>query len=886
MAFSQNIAYDPFAIGQNRAVYGSLEEESHTMQSPDSARSSVVSDEDEAPDQIIKDATNKTFSRNDLDFLYNTSDREDTSYKDWPPMFMTTKVLWDQYMEDELEVMFSNLKMKLQIDQPEENPDDDGDGARSVHTANSSVMSPGARTVSTAGDATVASSVDHSLDPRRSIAANATSLVDETTDTVVALRSMQLTRDRITGTEVGAPPEEDEEKPEAALHKPHVVEIDPLPFGLMCHGRVPWGETRYFQVEVTDPTAILTVTLMVTTPTADAVAAYTEERGDGDGDDRAATAGGDSGPSAAQPPQPPRSAGGIGSARPGPALLLPAPGTDENGEVKPSAEVSAVEQAAAVAAAAATGDGRAVWSTEEVSRRRPAGLAKADLMVAKATVPTLLDYHWKSASPGPRDRIVVYPKEPRGGAGTYIVAVHAPPFQQLVDRVCETRGTVHRAPKPKVVLSPRSRRRAAQEKEEAANAAKAAGLPVPVDKQEGLLFGGGAAPSDGPSFAICCNQSGSELNSSAAMKRVEPVISRLSRLGDQRVGELLGDFTGTAKRVDAQILAEQPKEATVEGDEEARAEAAAQLAEHTAAAAKAETERQRIELAAAKAAADAEELEEDEYDPTAAAERRAQIYDATKRKLEQQALEERERAEKDPWNIPRSAVKEIPMNEMVAFDELLAKIGMRAMKSQEFLDDPLNAEYLLEKFNNPREPSLMGGSMRDPDFERMPEYRPKDFPAMEHGEGQPMPSKWLAQDSAEYGGNYDGEFGVSTKVSTKVDVTAFGVPVMVNATPEELEGYDGEMRIWRPFVRLPSNKRVPAAAAGGGDGGVVGGGEEASQAQSEATSIAERKQAKREAAKRNRKLYPPSPKPAIYSLDQVELSKNRSKLARSPAPKR
>ena len=40
-----------------------------------------------------------------------------------------------------------------------------------------------------------------------------------TTDTVVALRSMQLTRDRITGTEVGAPPEEDEEKPEAALHK-------------------------------------------------------------------------------------------------------------------------------------------------------------------------------------------------------------------------------------------------------------------------------------------------------------------------------------------------------------------------------------------------------------------------------------------------------------------------------------------------------------------------------------------------------------------------------------------------------------------------------------------------------------------------------------------
>merc|ERR1712185_415219 len=120
----------------------------------------------------------------------------------------------------------------------------------------------------------------------------------------------------------------------------------------------------------------------------------------------------------------------------------------------------------------------------------------------------------------------------------------------------------------------------------------------------------------------------------------------------------------------------------------------------------------------------------------------------------------------------------------------------------------------------------MGGSMRDPDFERMPEYRPKDFPAMEHGEGQPMPSKWLAQDSAEYGGNYDGEFGVSTKVSTKVDVTAFGVPVMVNATPEELEGYDGEMRIWRPFVRLPSNKRVPAAAAGGGDGGVVGGGEE------------------------------------------------------------
>ena len=47
MAFSQNIAYDPFAVGQNRAVYGSLEDEDETVATPDSARSSVVSEEDE-----------------------------------------------------------------------------------------------------------------------------------------------------------------------------------------------------------------------------------------------------------------------------------------------------------------------------------------------------------------------------------------------------------------------------------------------------------------------------------------------------------------------------------------------------------------------------------------------------------------------------------------------------------------------------------------------------------------------------------------------------------------------------------------------------------------------------------------------------------------------
>ncbi len=847
MAFSQNISYDPFAIGQNRAVYGSLDEATESVASLDSARSSVLSESDEEPEKIIKDATNKKISRNDLDFLYNTSDREDTSYKDWPPMFMTTKVLWDQYMEDELEVMFANLKMKLQIEQPEDVRED---GTQSVHTTNTT-LSPDRQSVRTAR------SVDHSLDPRRAMKGDALSLVDETTDTVVALRSRQLTRDGITGTEVGQLADGME-----SAEKPRIVDIDPLPFGLMCHGRVPWGETRYFQIEVTDPTAILTVTLLVTTPTTEAIAEYEDEK---KGSNDQATNGDTA----------PRSA--IGNARPGPALLLPITGT---GEAKPSADVSAVEQAAAVAAATATGDKRAVWNTQEVSRRRPAGLAKADLLVAKSSVPTLLDYHWKSADIGPRDRIVIYPKEPRGGGGTYIIAVHAPPFQQLVDRVCEARGDLHRAPKPNIVLSPRSRRRVAQEKEEAAIAAKAAGLPVPVDKEEGLLFGGGAAPSDGPSFAICCNQSGSELTTSASMKRIGPAISRLSRLGDQDVGDLLGNFSGTAKHVDEQILGEQPKEATVEGDEEARAEAATKMAEHTAAAAAAEAEQSRIEEAAKKAAAEAEADSDDEYDQVAAAERREQIYEATKKRLAMEAIEKREQEEADPWNIPRSAVKDIPMEEMVAFDDLLARIGMRAMKSEEFLNDPLNAEHVKDKLNNPREPALMGGSMRDPHFERMPESRP--FPALVHGHGQPMPSKWLMEDSADYGGNYSGEFDPEQMSN---NITKHGISANNNMfetksiTAAELDEYDHEMNIWRPFARIPPNRHSTKQSDADDEFSI-----DSSAARSEATSKAARKSQKLQQLQQSRKLFPPSPQVMTYQLEQVELRRNRSKLTRSPSP--
>ena len=204
----------------------------------------------------------------------------------------------------------------------------------------------------------------------------------------------------------------------------------PLPAGVMCAGRVPWGAAHYFEVLVDDPNAILTLNLVATAAV-----------------------------------NPPGGIGGGASITSSPSL--PILTANPNAHAAPSEhnrnnESSALAKSALGRAILAEPIGGSIssglshnrndtaapspiWTIEEVARRRPASLAKADLFVRKVRpherqeeergargkgargtsqqrLPSPSDFDWKSCSTGPKDRLVIYPglggrRGCEGGAG-------------------------------------------------------------------------------------------------------------------------------------------------------------------------------------------------------------------------------------------------------------------------------------------------------------------------------------------------------------------------------------------------------------------------------------------------------------------------------------
>ena len=233
---------------------------------------------------------------------------------------------------------------------------------------------------------------------------------------------------------------------------------EPLEPGTLVVGRVPWGSSRLFEVTVDDPRSFLTVVLAATSP----VEQRPGSRGGG-------------GPAVLSATATPTGAAGGGGGGDGVEHKLPS---------------------------------GVVWSLAEVERRRPAGLAKADLRVAKGRVPNVESHDFVSASTGPKDRVVIPPTHPAGGAGTYVVEVHAPPFQQLVDLVCaqlDDQGRVQKVGR---------RYRGAP--------LGGGGGGSSEQAPHGLLFGGGAAPADGAGFALLVHQTG---------KPTRPLVAQALQIG-------------------------------------------------------------------------------------------------------------------------------------------------------------------------------------------------------------------------------------------------------------------------------------------------------------------------------------------------------------------
>jgi hypothetical protein len=193
----------------------------------------------------------------------------------------------------------------------------------------------------------------------------------------------------------------------------------PLPVGVVCAGRVPWGATRYFDVRVDGPNEILTLTLVATTPTLHAAQAQARAS--------EASEAFEASEASVRAPSSPR--GGLAASALGRAVLA-VPGAaglsdgGEHGGVALGADDDGGDDGGGGGADSA-GRTNAVWTTEEVARRRPAGLAKADLFVRKVRpeeegqeaqrLPSPSDFDLKSCSAGARDRVVVFPGSGHGG---------------------------------------------------------------------------------------------------------------------------------------------------------------------------------------------------------------------------------------------------------------------------------------------------------------------------------------------------------------------------------------------------------------------------------------------------------------------------------------
>ena len=160
----------------------------------------------------------------------------------------------------------------------------------------------------------------------------------------------------------------------------------PLPAGVLAAGRVPWGSARCFEVLVDDPNEILTITLVATTPTlhdaqtANAAVAAAAA---------AAAAAAEANVVVVAGPRSESSRRASSLPSPGP---LEAPNTAPHKRLEASPfglnAISAVpggdfESTPRGSKGDEGGGARAVWTAEEVARRRPAGLAKADLFVRK-----------------------------------------------------------------------------------------------------------------------------------------------------------------------------------------------------------------------------------------------------------------------------------------------------------------------------------------------------------------------------------------------------------------------------------------------------------------------------------------------------------------------
>ena len=207
LSFASNVRFDPFTV--NAWTYGSA------ANAIDSARETNVEEEDELPEAVRRAAEHDTNKIGDLSFLYETSDRNDDSYRSWPPVYTTTKVLWEQYFMSQLSDTFSIERARFEAEAG-------GNGG--------SMRQPSA------------------LERRRSLL-------------------WRLRASAPMGIGAGGGPPEAEQAlstlggNDAGFDEETMPDMLPLPFGVVIQGTVEPGQYDYYHIELSEPGAILTVAL-------------------------------------------------------------------------------------------------------------------------------------------------------------------------------------------------------------------------------------------------------------------------------------------------------------------------------------------------------------------------------------------------------------------------------------------------------------------------------------------------------------------------------------------------------------------------------------------------------------------------------------------------
>jgi len=354
-----------------------------------------------------------------------------------------TKVLWPQYMATHSQNALSDLKKRLGVHHHHHHhhashfsgADSVGGGSGGEPGSPGGGLSLGDEsTLASVGSESVASQVsEYSLAPfiAEMVGASLAAKLDPLPKVSAAAQEDRLLRSLVEESRAKHAQNKKKEISSPTNEAPGANALPmPLPAGMLCAGRVPWGATRYFEVLVDDPAAILTINLVAT-------AAVNLQGGDG---------------------------GGGGGASAGSSVSsLPILTANANAQETPSLSTNHNSSSSAFAKSAL---GRAIlaepfggsassnpplndnneddpaspspnWTIEEVERRRPAGLAKADLFVRKVRpqeedrggqgamhqrLPSPSDFDWKSCSTGPKDRLVIYPgpggrRGCEGGAG-------------------------------------------------------------------------------------------------------------------------------------------------------------------------------------------------------------------------------------------------------------------------------------------------------------------------------------------------------------------------------------------------------------------------------------------------------------------------------------